>query len=158
MLYLTSLHSCFRTNRSVWKSREGHRGRGGSTCQVNSFRGLTSNLWETTALRLLSSNRWVCWQRLCGFVSVCVSPLSLCWHNVNSGGRKGAGVRMTELLSYQPDNLLPGHALLRKWWLWPELRWCDGSSKWENLLVAADYYFFVCKNLAGNIVFVSDGT
>lgn len=35
---------------------------------------------------------------------------------------------MTELLSYQPDNLLPGQMFLRKWSLQSELMWYDGSS------------------------------
>lgn len=38
---------------------------------------------------------------------------------VNRGERKRAGVRMTELLSYHRDNLLPGHLVSRKWRLRP---------------------------------------
>ena len=51
---------------------------------------------------------------VCVCLCECVTTLPVLTY-VNSGGRKRAGVRMTELLSYQPDNLLLGHALLRKW-------------------------------------------
>ena len=121
MQYFMLLHSCFGTNTSVWRSREGHGSWAGSACQVNRFRGITNStacrgLWETTAAAF------------CKPLTALVSPLCLCWHMLIAGEGKGQGVRMTELLSYSPDNMLPGHALGRKWRLRPELMWWDGST------------------------------
>lgn len=112
MQYLKLLHSCFRTNNSVRRSREELRNKEGlSARQANRFRGQDwTGLSEYVRNRCTAAAFCKCVDSVC----VLVNTLSVLTY-ANSSGRKRAGVRMTEILSYQPDNLLPGHALLRKW-------------------------------------------
>ncbi len=78
MQYLTLLHSCFRTNRSVRRNREGHGGRGGSTCQVNRFKranrrdSLSESVRNRCTVAAFYKSLTVLTVFLCAFLCVCV--------------------------------------------------------------------------------------
>lgn len=128
-----------------------------SARQVNRFRGQTDRTVRVCEKPL----HGCCFLQNADCVdSICVCVCVLTY--ANSSRRKRAGVRMTEILSYQPDNLLPGHELLRKWLLWPELMWytqvlkalqthtgnylsADGFTAQENIFPPTwDKYFDTC--------------
>lgn len=126
--HLTLLRSCFGANRSVGRRAGKLRACMQQVQRASRRCGLS---WAVRKPQRCCSSRrrrhcspTACRQRACVRAFLTALPML---PYVNGGERKRAGVRMTELLSYHPDDPLPGHMVSRKWRLRPAVVWFGRS-------------------------------